>query len=165
MARRRSSSAPSGGRFSLYLALGLLLVVADQVVKHIVQRQFEPWTQIPVFPGLNWVLAHNTGAAFSFLSDAGGWQRWLFAGLAIVVASVVLVLLKRFNHRTLFALSLTCIAAGAIGNVIDRLTLGYVIDFIDVYAGAYHWPAFNIADILICCGAAGLVYDEIRGQA
>lgn len=150
-------------RFALWLLLGFVILAADQATKFYFEHQFAPGDYLPVFKGFNLVLAHNTGAAFSFLADAGGWQRWGFTGLALVVVVAMLVLLWRHNNQKLFSLSLTLIAAGAFGNMIDRAVYGFVIDFLDFYWQGWHWPAFNIADIAICAGAAGLVLDEILG--
>lgn len=151
----------SAVRFSLWLLLGLVILVLDQVTKFYFEHSFLPGDSVPVFQGFNLVLAHNTGAAFSFLADAGGWQRWGFTGLALVVVSAMLALLWRHNNQKLFSLSLTMIAAGAFGNMIDRAVYGFVIDFLDFYWQTWHWPAFNVADIAICLGAAGLVLDEL----
>ena len=118
---------------------------------------------LPVCTGFNLVLAHNTGAAFSFLADAGGWQRWAFTALAAAVIAAMTVLLWRHNHVKLFSLSLTCIAAGAMGNMIDRAVYGFVVDFLDFYWQGWHWPAFNVADIAICLGAFFLILEERRG--
>lgn len=117
------------------------------------------------FPGFNFTLMHNTGAAFSFLNDAGGWQRWFFTVVALLVSAVLLVWLHRLpkDNRWL-AVALALILGGALGNVYDRMTLGYVVDFIDVYYGTYHWPAFNIADSAISVGALMFIIDALRGR-
>lgn len=163
MAPLFSKQQPSGLKFTGWLFFVILIIALDQISKYYFQHTLEPYERLPVTSFFNLVLAHNTGAAFSFLAEAGGWQRWLFAGLALIVTLVILFLLKRFNQFWLFSLSLSLIAAGALGNLIDRATLGYVIDFIDLHAAGYHWPAFNVADIAICAGAVGLVIDEIFG--
>lgn len=154
---------PSPVRFALWLFLGFAILVLDQVTKFYFEHNFMPGESLPVIQGFNLVLAHNTGAAFSFLADAGGWQRWGFTGLALAVVIAMLVLLWRHNNQKLFSLALTLIAAGAFGNMIDRAVYGFVIDFLDFYWQGWHWPAFNVADIAICMGAAGLVLDEILG--
>ena len=106
---------------------------------------------------------HNTGAAFSFLSDAGGWQRWLFAGLAVGMSVVISVWLTRLKeNETLIAVALSLILGGAIGNLIDRLAYGYVIDFLDVYYETWHWPAFNIADSAITVGVVLMLIDSFK---
>ena len=118
---------------------------------------------VAVLPFFNFTLAHNRGAAFSFLSSAGGWQRWFFVFLALGVSAVLIVWLKKLNQQArLEAASLALILGGAIGNVIDRLYHGYVIDFIDIFYSSYHWPAFNIADSAICIGAVLLIFDSFR---
>lgn len=154
---------PSALRFSLWITLGFLVLVLDQGTKFWVEHAFNPDTRIAVTSFFNLVLAHNTGAAFSFLSDAGGWQRWLFTGLAGAVVATIVVLLWKHNGKKLFSFALTMIAAGALGNLIDRAVYGFVIDFLDFHAGGWHWPAFNVADIAICVGAGLLILDELLG--
>ena len=142
-----------------WLILSVLIIVADQISKGFVLEHFQLHESLPVIDGLlNWTLAYNEGAAFSFLSDAGGWQRWFFTALAVVVSSILVVWLSRTNRsdwRT--ALPLALIVGGAIGNVIDRIRLGHVVDFIDVHYGTWSWPAFNIADSAISVGAVMLI--------
>lgn len=137
-----------------YLWLALVLVVLDQVTKLYVIDNFMLFESIEVMPYLNFTYVHNYGAAFSFLSDQGGWQRWLFTFFAIAVSIVLLVWLRR-NPVSLWRqnLSFALILSGALGNVIDRIQYGYVIDFIDVYVDDWHWPAFNVADMAITIGA------------
>ncbi len=145
-----------------WLWLSALVVVLDQVTKYLVSDSLQLYQSIPILPSLNLVLAHNTGAAFSFLSDAGGWQRWFFAVLAIVVSAVILVWIVRLKqHELRLAIALSLVLGGAIGNVWDRIMLGYVVDFIDVYYGDWHWPAFNVADSAICIGAILLIIDAL----
>lgn len=137
-----------------FLWLSLVLIVLDQVSKQWVMHSFELYESINLMPNLNFTYIHNYGAAFSFLSDSGGWQRWFFTGIALAV-SVVLVIWLRRNPANLWRqnLAFALILAGAVGNVIDRIVFGYVIDFVDVYAGNWHWPAFNVADMAITVGA------------
>ncbi|WP_295480863.1 signal peptidase II [uncultured Sutterella sp.] len=156
---------PGGARFALWAFLGFLVLSLDQATKFWFERALDPGDVIAVFPGFNFVLAHNYGAAFSFLAEMGGWQRWVLSAFAFAVTAVVLRLLWKHNARTLFSLSLTLIAAGAVGNLCDRVSAGYVIDFLDFYWRNWHWPAFNVADVAICLGAAGIVVDEIRGAS
>ena len=114
-------------------------------------------------PMFNWTLMHNTGAAFSFLAEAGGWQRWFFAVIAIVVSIVIVVWIKRLRQDEKWqAIALALILGGAIGNVIDRILLGYVVDFIDIYYKQWSWPAFNIADSAIFIGVAMIIIESIR---
>ncbi|MGR9100029.1 MAG: signal peptidase II, partial [Gammaproteobacteria bacterium] len=116
---------------------------------------------IAVLPYFNLTYVHNTGAAFSFLSDAGGWQRWFFAGLAVVISAVLGVWLDRLKKsEILLAVSLSLVLGGAIGNLIDRLVYGYVIDFLDFYYKSWHWPAFNVADSAISLGVALMLLES-----
>jgi signal peptidase II len=136
-----------------WLWLSMLVVVFDQVSKLAISGSMHLYQSIPIMPYVNLTYVHNTGAAFSFLSDAGGWQRWFFAGLAVVISVVIAVWLARLKqHETLLAVALSLVLGGAIGNLIDRLAYGYVIDFIDIYYQTWHWPAFNVADSSITLG-------------
>jgi signal peptidase II len=138
-----------------WLWLSLVAIVLDQVSKLIVDNSMQLYESIPLMPYFNLTYVHNTGAAFSFLSEAGGWQRWFFAILALVISVVLSVWLSRLQkHETLLAVALSLVLGGAIGNLIDRLAYGYVIDFLDVYFNTWHWPAFNIADSAITLGVA-----------
>ncbi len=142
-----------------WLWLSAAIVAADQATKAIASGALALHQSIPVFPGLNWTLLHTYGAAFSFLNVPGGWQRWLFTGAAIVIGAALAVWLKRTpraDWRTCAPLAL--IIGGAVGNLIDRLRFGYVVDFIDVYYRDWHWPAFNIADSAISVAAVGLIW-------
>ncbi|MEO8459864.1 MAG: signal peptidase II [Dokdonella sp.] len=149
-----------------WLWLSLVVIALDQITKHIVLGAFLPGERHVVIPGfLNWVLAFNTGAAFSFLADAGGWQRWLFTALAIVVSTILIVWLKRTSRcdwRT--ALPLALVIGGALGNLIDRVRFGHVTDFIEVYYRQWIWPAFNIADSAISVGAVFLIVFGLFGN-
>lgn len=157
------STAPTGGRFALWSLLGTLILVLDLGTKYWFERNLDPGMSVPVTSFFNFVLAHNRGAAFSFLANAGGWQQGLFITLAFVVIILMVRMLWQYNHRTLFALALTLVAAGAAGNLIDRVAYGYVVDFIDLHWQGWHWPAFNVADISICLGAGAFILDELRG--
>lgn len=149
-----------------YLWLSLLIIIADQISKTVMVNWLDLYERVAVLPFFNLTLAHNTGAAFSFLAGAGGWQRWFFVALAVLISLVLVIWLKRLAQTArLEAISLALIIGGAIGNVIDRLIYGYVIDFLDVYLGSYHWPAFNIADSAICVGAVLLIIDSFRKSA
>jgi signal peptidase II len=142
-----------------WLGLSALLIVADQWTKAWATASLVYREPVPVIEGFwNWTLVHNYGAAFSFLSDAGGWQRWFFGGLAVLISAVLMVILARTprsDWRT--ALPFALVIAGALGNLVDRVRFGYVVDFVDWYAGSYHWPAFNVADSAIVVGAVLLV--------
>lgn len=141
-----------------YLWISLSVIIADQLTKWLASSQLEYHQAVSVFPYFEWYLSHNPGAAFSFLSDAGGWQRWFFTLLAIVISIVLIIWIKKLpSSEKLTATSLALILGGAIGNLIDRLLYGYVIDFIQVWLGSYPWPAFNIADSAISVGAVILL--------
>lgn len=157
-----ASARPTPAKFAAWLCLELFVLGIDQATKIWFEQNFSLGEVLPVCTGFNLVLAHNTGAAFSFLADAGGWQRWAFAALAAAVIVAMIVLLVRNSHRKLLSLSLTLIAAGALGNMIDRTVYGYVVDFLDFYWQGWHWPAFNVADVAICGGAFFLIVDELR---
>ncbi|MGN1209307.1 MAG: signal peptidase II [Duodenibacillus sp.] len=157
-----SPRARSAGRFALWLTFAVAVLALDALTKALIVR-LVPWGEsLAVTPFFNIVHVGNTGSAFSMLAGAGGWQIGLFAALALIVSCIIVVLLWRYNHRTLLSLALSLVLAGAVGNMIDRVTLGFVVDFLDFHAFGLHWPAFNVADIAICCGAAGVVWDEWR---
>jgi signal peptidase II len=136
-----------------WLGLSLFAILLDQGTKLAIDSSMKLYQSIPILPFFKLTYVHNTGAAFSFLSEAGGWQRWFFAGLALAISCVIAVWLARLKqHETLLAVALSLVLGGAIGNLIDRLAYGYVIDFLDVYYQTWHWPAFNIADSAITLG-------------
>jgi signal peptidase II len=145
-----------------WLALALGVVVLDQVTKHWIHEALVGGRIVELLPFLNLVLVYNPGAAFSLLSDQSGWQKNFFVGIALLASAWMVYLLFCHSHRALFSFALALILGGAIGNVIDRVTVGAVIDFVDVHAAGYHWPAFNVADSAITCGAALLVIDSFR---
>jgi signal peptidase II len=151
-----------------WLALAAVLVVADQVTKQLILASYQLGDSTTVTGFFNIVRAHNTGAAFSFLADAGGWQRWFFTAVGVAAAVFIVWMLRSHPGQRLFAFALACILGGALGNVIDRLQHGYVVDFLDFHwaflAGIFpggHFPAFNIADAAITVGAVALILDEI----
>ena len=146
-----------------WLWLSVAIIILDQLTKWWANTSLDYATPIAVMPMFNLTLVYNTGAAFSFLSEAGGWQRWFFAGVAMVISVVLVIWLSRLKPgQTLLALGLALLLGGALGNLWDRLLLGYVIDFIDIYYGQRHWPAFNIADMAISMGAALMIFDSFR---
>ena len=148
-----------------YLWLTSVVIVLDQASKWLMVSWLSLHETFAVVPFFNLTMAHNPGAAFSFLADAGGWQKWFFVGLASIVSIALLIWLKKLKPQAkLEAVSLAMILGGAVGNVIDRFYYGYVIDFLDVYYGTYHWPAFNIADSAIVVGAILLVIDSFRSK-
>ena len=164
MARKSSTSA---GMLQ-WLGLSLIVLIADQFTKVLVVGFYQLGASTPVTGFFNLVRAHNSGAAFSFLSDASGWQRWFFSIIGLLAAVLLVWLLKSHAGQKLFSFALACILGGAVGNVIDRLLYGYVVDFLDfhwrwlapVFAGG-HFPAFNIADSAITIGATCLILDEL----
>ena len=139
-----------------------LLIGLDQLSKLIIVNSYALGQQSVLTSWFNIVRVHNTGAAFSFLSDAGGWQRWFFVGLGVLAVAVLAFLMIRHAGQVLFSLAATLIISGAIGNTIDRLSYGYVVDFIDWHYAGWHWPAFNFADSFIMVGAGLFILDEIR---
>tara|TARA_B110000259_G_scaffold22562_1_gene23185 strand:+ start:2064 stop:2540 length:477 start_codon:yes stop_codon:yes gene_type:complete len=144
-----------------WYVVAIFLLIADQLAKYTITQNFLYGEYINIFPGLDFTLVHNTGAAFSFLSDAGGWQRWLFLIISLAASIVLIVWLYRLKASQFFlSTSLALILGGALGNLYDRIFLGYVIDFIDFYYGIYHWPVFNIADASITLGAVFLIFES-----
>jgi len=152
------------GKDSLkWLWLTGALVLADQITKIIVINTFDLYQRINMLPVFDFVRLHNTGAAFSMFADSGGWQRWFFTVLALGVSGVILWWqwnMPKQNHRIL-AIGLALVLAGALGNVIDRILYGYVVDFLLFYVGEWSWPAFNVADSAIFCGVVLILYDNL----
>ncbi|MBU0621902.1 MAG: lipoprotein signal peptidase [Gammaproteobacteria bacterium] len=147
-----------------WLLLAIVVIVLDQTSKAAINSHFIYGESIVVTSFFNLVLAHNTGAAFSFLSDAGGMQRWLFSIIAIVASVWIVWLLRKHQTEKLFSFALAFILGGALGNLIDRIAYGYVVDFLDFHWGGYHFAAFNLADSAITCGAALLIWDSLKGK-
>ena len=148
-----------------YLFITILVIVFDQASKWLMMSWLSLYETVAVMPYFNLTMAHNEGAAFSFLAQAGGWQRWFFIGLALIISVLLLVWLAKLKPtEKLEAISLSLILGGAIGNVIDRISYGYVVDFIDLYIGQNHWPVFNIADSAICIGAILLIADSFKSE-
>ncbi len=144
-----------------WLWLSGLILVLDQLSKIWIDTNMSLYQSIPVFPGFSITYARNYGAAFSFLSEAGGWQRWFFTLLAGSISIAIIFWIKQLKqYETLSAISLSLILGGAIGNLIDRVIYGYVIDFLDVYYHTYHWPVFNIADSAITVGVCFMLYES-----
>jgi signal peptidase II len=158
----------SGGSLMPWLGIALIVVLLDQFTKVLITGHFALGQERVVTSYFNVVRAHNTGAAFSFLAHSGGWQRWLFTGLALAAAAAIIWMLKKHGHQRLFAWALALVLGGAVGNAIDRLAYGYVVDFLQfhwaflkpIFAGGY-FPAFNVADSAITVGAILLILDEI----
>ncbi len=148
-----------------WLSLSLLVVVLDQATKWLAEALLEPFRPVALMPLLNLTLMYNEGAAFSFLANAGGWQRWFFAGFALVMTlALTLWLLRLDRGERATAAALSLIIGGAIGNLIDRIQTGRVVDFIDFYVANWHWPAFNVADSAITVGILLLLVTSFRDE-
>lgn len=151
----------SGGMMP-WLALALIVLIADQFTKVLILGYYKLGDTERITSFFDIVRAHNTGMAFSFLRDASGWQRWFLAGVAIAAAVFILYMLKKHAGQKLFCFALACILGGAIGNLVDRLLHGYVVDFLQFHwQNRWYFPAFNVADTAITIGAAGLILDEL----
>jgi signal peptidase II len=147
----------------IWLLLSLVVIVLDQLSKYWVDHAMQLYQSIELLPGLQLTYVRNTGAAFSFLSQAGGWQRWFFIGLGISASGLIGWWLYRLDRgRQIEAMGWALVLGGALGNVIDRVLYGYVIDFLDVYYQDWHWPAFNVADSAISLGVVLLLIDSLR---
>lgn len=145
------------------LWISIVVIIIDQISKAAATAYLEMWNPVEIMPSFNLMLAHNTGAAFSFLADSGGWQRWFFTVIASVVSIAIIIWIKKLKpEEKALGVSLALILGGAVGNLIDRVRFGYVVDFIDVYYGNAHWPAFNIADSAITVGAAIMIISTFR---
>lgn len=149
---------------SRWLGLSALIILLDQISKLWISSHFAYGESLAVFSMFNLVLVHNSGAAFSFLSDAGGMQRWLFSAIAVIASVWIIWLLRRHAQQKLLSFSLALILGGALGNLIDRIAYGYVVDFLDFYWDTYHFPAFNVADSAITCGAALLLLESFMNK-
>jgi signal peptidase II len=148
-----------------WLWLSLLVIILDQISKYVVSDLLRLYESVAVLPFFSITLLHNPGAAFSFLASAGGWQRWLFTFIALVVSVAIIVWIKRLPATEKWqAAALSLILGGALGNVIDRLRLGYVVDFLDFYYQKWHWPPFNVADSAISVGVAILLLVMLKGN-
>ncbi|WP_070990111.1 signal peptidase II [Halofilum ochraceum] len=155
-----------GGPAARAFGLAAVILLLDQITKIWAVSALELYRPVEVLPFFNLTLLHNTGAAFSFLADAGGWQRWFFVGLTAVIAVGITIWLVRLRpEERLTRLCLALILGGAIGNLIDRVRLGYVVDFLDFHVAGWHWPAFNIADAAISCGAVLLIVFGLLGRS
>ncbi|NCN70745.1 MAG: lipoprotein signal peptidase [Rhodoferax sp.] len=156
-----SRGLPAGITLMAWLGWAMVLLIADQFTKVLIMGYYPLGASTPVTSFFNLVRVHNTGAAFSFLASAGGWQRWLFTGIGVAAVLLILWLLKTHAGQKLFAFAMASILGGALGNVIDRVLYGYVVDFLDFHWKNWHFPAFNVADSAITVGAACLILDEL----
>jgi signal peptidase II len=157
----KSGLSPSKSALLPWLGLALIVLIADQFTKVLILGYYQLGDSSPVTGFFNIVRVHNSGAAFSFLSSASGWQRWFFTAIGLGAAVFIVYMLRAHPGQKLFSFALACILGGAIGNVIDRLLHGYVVDFLDFHYAGTHFPAFNIADSAISVGAACLILDEL----
>ncbi len=158
MAKAPQSSA---GGMLVWLGLALIILIADQFTKVLVVGYYKLGDGTTVTSFFNVVRVHNAGAAFSFLAGAAGWQRWFFTVIGVAAALFILWMLKSHAAQKLFSFALACILGGAIGNVIDRLAYGYVVDFLQFHYAGWYFPSFNLADSAITIGAAALILDEM----
>ena len=145
-----------------WLSLSVGVIIVDRLTKFWVVDAFQFGEHLPVLDFFNLVYARNTGAAFSFLASEGGWQRFFFIGIALAASILIVYLLRKFAQDRWFCFALSLILGGAIGNVIDRVRWGYVVDFLDFYYAGWHFPAFNVADSAITVGAVLLILDSLR---
>lgn len=154
--------AASFAQWGRWLGWSAVVFVLDQMTKHAITANFQYLETRYVFSWFNLVLAHNTGAAFSFLAGASGWQREFFIGVTLLISGVLLWMLRSNHGNRLLSLALALVIGGAAGNLYDRILYGYVIDFVQWHVAGYYWPAFNIADSSICLGAGLLIFDSFR---
>ena len=153
---------PSRSAWARWLLLSAAVVALDLATKAWMSAAFRYGEVREVTGFFNLVLVHNTGAAFSILADAGGWQRWFFTAIAVAIAVAIVLMLRRNAGNRLLSAALALVLGGALGNLHDRVRFGHVVDFIQLHAAGYYWPAFNVADSAICVGVALLLWDGLR---
>jgi len=164
MARAIRVPVPDRASAVRWYALAAVVIVLDQISKQVVLASIQLGETIYVAPFWNWVLTYNRGAAFSFLASEEGWQRWFFTALALAVSGWIVFMLRSHAAQKLLSLSLALIMGGALGNVIDRIRFGAVVDFVQWHAAGFYWPAFNVADSAITVGAVLMVWDQFFGS-
>jgi len=164
MARAIRVPVRDGASAVRWYALAAIVIVLDQITKQVVLASIQLGETIYVAPFWNWVLTYNRGAAFSFLASEEGWQRWFFTVLALAVSGWIVFMLRSHAAQKLLSLSLALIMGGALGNVIDRIRFGAVVDFVQWHAASFYWPAFNVADSAITVGAVLMVWDQFFGS-
>lgn len=143
-----------------WLLISLVVIVLDLYTKYLVQQSFVLGDKLTMTSFFDLVRYHNEGAAFSFLAHAGGWQKWFFSAISVFASGLMLYLLQKHQNEKLFSFGLSLVLGGALGNLYDRVTLGYVVDFLSFHVSDLYWPAFNIADSAICVGVALLIWDS-----
>ena len=148
--------------FLRYLVIATITLLLDQLSKWSALSNLKMGVPEQVFPFMNWLLLFNPGAAFSFLAQGSGWQRWFFTAIGLAACIYIIWLIRKSQNDKLLCIALSLILGGALGNVLDRLMYGAVVDFIDLHYANWHWPAFNIADSAICIGAALIIWGELR---
>ena len=158
-------SGNSNHRWLQWFWISVAVVILDQVTKFAISANFQYGESKYIFSWFNLVLAYNKGAAFSFLADAGGWQRWFFIILTLAISSVLIWMLRNNRGNRLLSIALALVIGGAFGNLYDRVAYGHVVDFIQWHVAGYYWPAFNVADSSICIGAGLLIFDSFRKPA
>lgn len=156
------SARPASTGLLPWLGLAAIILIADQFTKVLILGYYQLGDSTPITGFFNVVRAHNSGAAFSFLAGASGWQRWFFTVIGLLAAVLIVWMLRTHTGQKLFSFALACILGGALGNVIDRVLYGYVVDFLDFHWLGWHFPAFNVADSAITVGAVCLILDELR---
>jgi signal peptidase II len=149
-------------KWQSWFGISAIIVALDLYTKHLVQQAFDYGERLTVTSFFELVRFHNEGAAFSFLADAGGWQKWFFTAVSVVAVVVITYLIIKYRTQKLFCWGLALVLGGAIGNLYDRVTLGYVVDFLYFHVNDYYWPAFNVADSAICVGVALLLWDSFK---
>lgn len=162
MATKNRFSSNNSTSLVPWLGVAAIVLLLDQLAKITIAQLFKYGESHPVTSFFNLVLVYNKGAAFSFLASEAGWQRYLFTGIGIAASLFIVYLLKKHAGQRMFCWALALILGGALGNVIDRMMYGHVIDFLDFHVRNWHWPAFNLADSAICVGAVLFVVDELR---
>ena len=155
----------AGLKWLYWLWISLVVLMLDQITKQAITANFQYGESKTIFSWFNLVLAHNTGAAFSFLAGASGWQREFFIIVTVTISGVLLWMLKNNQSNRVLSIALALVLGGAFGNLYDRVVHGYVIDFVQWHAAGYFWPAFNVADSAICVGAGLLIFDSFRKPA
>jgi len=148
--------------FLRYLVIAIITLLLDQLSKWSALSNLKMGVPEQVLPFMNWLLLFNPGAAFSFLAQGSGWQRWFFTAIGLAACIYIIWLIRKSQNDKLLCIALSLILGGALGNVLDRLMYGAVVDFIDLHYANWHWPAFNIADSAICIGAALIIWGELR---